>query len=350
MRKLLPAALAIALAAGFLFLPQQTAAGASQGIGTCLSVLVPSLFPFMAVTIFLVKSGVSAAIGRRLGGPLARLLALPPAAAPAVLMGMVGGYPTGARGVEALYEMGALDAEEAGRMLLFSVNAGPAFVCTAVGAGFLGSARAGVMLLLTHLAAGLVLGILLGLPHHKKKSKPTASGRPALSAGQALIASVHDAASAMLMMCAFVVAFSAVLALLQSVLSGKLLMAAASFCEVTLGCRTLAGTGAPLWCISLALGWGGLCVHLQCLQGLSFPVHMGKFFLCRAAQGVLAAAFTAPFTKWVWLPTLPPAVEVFGSGLSSRPALSGSIAAGAALVVLCAVAVLDAGKKESNVL
>ena len=52
MRKLLPAALAIALAAGFLFLPQQTAAGASQGIGTCLSVLVPSLFPFMAVTIF----------------------------------------------------------------------------------------------------------------------------------------------------------------------------------------------------------------------------------------------------------------------------------------------------------
>lgn len=346
----LAGAFAIALGAGFLLFPQQAAAGASQGLGTCLGVLVPSLFPFLAVTVFLVKSGVSGALGRRLGGGLARLLALPPAAAPAVLMGLVGGYPAGARGVQALYEAGEVDAGQAGRMLLFSVNGGPAFICTAVGAGFLGSPRAGALLLGTHLLAALLLGALLGLPHRRDPPCPAAAKKPPLPPGRALVASVHDAAAAMLMMCAFVIVFNALLAVAQTWLSGAPLALAAALCEVTLGCRALAGQGAPLWCVALALGWGGLCVHLQCLQGLSFPVGVWKFLACRAAQGALAAAMTAPFARWAMLPALPPAVDVFGSFAQSRPALSSGVAAGVALVALCAVMVLDSGKKESGVL
>lgn len=342
-------AAAVLLAAALLLFPRQAADGASAGISTCLGVLVPSLFPFLFLTVFLIKSGLSSAIGACIGKPFAKLFALPPAAAPAILMGMLGGYPTGSRGAQALYESGELTAEQAERLLLFSVNGGPAFICTAVGLGFLGSVQTGRFLLAVHLLSGLVVGVLLGLPHHRDKAPPRRTAAwPSL--GSSLVTAAHDAASSMLLMCCFVILFSTFLCILQQFLSGKALAVFAGVCEVTLGCRSLANVLAPLWCVSLVLGWGGLCVHLQVLQGLAFRVRTGRFFLCRAAQGGIAALATLLLgERFSVKPALPPVVDVFGSLAQSRPALSGSIAAGVALIILCAAMLLDSSGQQNSV-
>lgn len=349
MSKKITGASAIFMAAALLFFPRQAADGASAGISTCLGVLVPSLFPFLVITVFLVKSGLSSSIGRCIGKPFAKLFALPPAAAPAILMGMLGGYPTGSRGAQALYESGELNAEQAERLLLFSVNGGPAFICTAVGLGFLGSVQAGRFLLIVHLLSGLAVGILLGISHHKDIAQPPHQiSWP--SPAKALLAAVRSSASSMLLMCCFVVLFSTFLCILQQFFSGTSLAVFAGFCEVTLGCRSAANVNAPLWCISLILGWGGLCVHLQVLQGLSFRVRPGRFFLCRALQGGLAALCTLPFqNEFTPKPPLPPVVDVFGSFAQSRPELSGGIAAGAALIILCAALLIDSSGQHNSV-
>lgn len=340
---------ALLMAAALLIFPRQAADGASAGISTCLGVLIPSLFPFLVITVFLIKSGLSSAIGRCIGKPFAKLFALPPAAAPAILMGMFGGYPTGSRGAQALYESGELTAEQAERLLFFSVNGGPAFICTAVGLGFLGSVQTGRFLLLVHLLSGLLVGILLGLPHHKDPAQPRKKATwPSLSSS--LLTAARDGASSTLLMCCFVILFSTFLCILQQFLSGKSLAVFAGICEVTLGCRSLANVFAPLWCISLVLGWGGLCVHLQVLQGLTFRVRTGRFFLCRAAQGGIAALATLLLQdKFTIKPPLPPMIDVFGSLAQSRPELSGGIAAGVALIILCIALLIDSSGQHDSV-
>lgn len=344
--------LALLLAGALLAFPQQAAEGARQGLAACLGVLVPSLYPFLVLMLFLVKSGAAAWLGRRMGRGLGRAFALPPAAAPALLMGMLGGYPTGARGAQALYDSGEVNADQAARMVLCCVNAGPAFVCTAVGMGFLGSARAGWVLLGCHLLAGVALGLALGWRHRKGAAPPRRAKPPAYPGpGRALVCAARDAAASILLMCCFVLLFSTALHILQGFLTGPALAGIAALCEVTLGCRTLAGMGAPLWCLSLALGWGGLCVHMQVLQGLGFPVRTGRFFLCRAVQGLLAALLTLPAQRF-FLPQSAPrpqVVDALCSVTQTSPALSGGIAAGAALLLLCAVLLLDSGKRKDLV-
>ncbi|ARP51161.1 hypothetical protein B6259_09900 [Ruminococcaceae bacterium CPB6] len=342
---------ALCLAAALLVFPKAAAQGTSAGISTCLTVLIPSLYPFLVITVFLIKSGAASAIGQRIGGPFARLFALPPAAAPAILMGMVGGYPTGSRGAEALYESGELTAQQAERLVLFSVNGGPAFICTAVGLGFLGSARSGRLLLAVHLCAGLLVGILVGLRHHREPFPPPRQGKWP-GPGKALLAAARDAAASMLLMCCFVILFSTFLCILKMFLSGPVLAALAGVSEVTLGCRSLGALHAPLWCFALVLGWGGLCVHLQVLQGLSFPVHTGRFWLCRILHGGLSALMVLPFANRFSPVPVPsgPSIDVFGSFAQSQPALSGSLAAGIALVVLCAALLMDGGGRQDSML
>ena len=48
---------------------QESRSGAEQGMRFCLGVLTPSLFPFMALTNLLVKTGLCQAAGRRFGLP-----------------------------------------------------------------------------------------------------------------------------------------------------------------------------------------------------------------------------------------------------------------------------------------
>ena len=67
-RLLLPLGVLCA-AAALLFYPTQAAAGAKRGIGYCVDILIPSLFPFMALSVFVVKSGLAASMGRLTAGP-----------------------------------------------------------------------------------------------------------------------------------------------------------------------------------------------------------------------------------------------------------------------------------------
>lgn len=69
--------LVMAAGAALLVWPQAAAGGVSRGLSICSSVIIPSLFPFLVLAGFLVRSGISAAIGRRLEGLTRALFGLP---------------------------------------------------------------------------------------------------------------------------------------------------------------------------------------------------------------------------------------------------------------------------------
>ena len=212
--------LLISLGAGLALslFPETAARGAAQGLNVCLSVLVPSLFPFLVLSVFLVRSGAAALLGRLLERPMRFLFRLPGCCAPVILMGMLGGYPVGARGTAALLQAGEIDEKQARRMTCFCVNAGPAFVLSAVGAGFLHSPRAGGILLASGLSASLVLGLLLR-GRDPLTARPRSVSRAPAKAGDALVASAFDACRSLAAMCCFVILFAVILEFLSTLIA-----------------------------------------------------------------------------------------------------------------------------------
>lgn len=104
-----------------------TARAVREGLALCAGSVIPALFPFLAVSGLLtaLDAGAAPGRGRML---LARVLGCGPAGAGAFLLGLVGGYPVGARTVAQLYREKRISRPEACRLLLFCNNCGPAFI------------------------------------------------------------------------------------------------------------------------------------------------------------------------------------------------------------------------------
>lgn len=342
------------LAAALLAFPEEIKTGVEDSLMYCLTVLTPSLFPFMALTSFAVNSGAGQFIGKYLGGVSRYVFRLPAVCVTPIVMSLIGGYPAGARGASLLLEQGKLNEEQAGRMMLFCVNPGAAFVVTFLGGGVLQSFRAGWLLFFSVTLAALLLGVLAGLGKPvPPKEKPQSQGSPA----GAVMRSVSDASKSVLNMCACIVLFSGVTAVLRgSGLYGLCCRAlAAAFplsqgtaaallsflIEVTGGVGDAANlqVGAALYAFGLA--FGGLCVHLQVFSFFGrFPLPKWRFFLFRLFHGLLSAAVCA-LTLKAWPALGGPAVPVFSMGAVERVSpLSGTVAGGLSLLLMCAAFLL----------
>lgn len=255
----------MALGALLLVFPQAAGTGVKRGLAVCGQLLIPSLFPFMVLSGFVIQSGLAGGIGRRLNPLMTRLFGLSGNAAVAVIASLLGGYPAGANAVAQLIEQGEIDAAEGRRLLRICVNAGPAFIIGGIGAGMLGSAQAGLLLLTAHIVSSLLVMLMEREPYTPLKVLRA----PAVSIGTAVTNSVNATCSALLSMCGFVLLSSAALSLtdaLGGAAFSRSILRCAFTCiiEVSTGCVEAAALGAlaPFW-IGAALGFGGLSVHGQ---------------------------------------------------------------------------------------
>lgn len=348
----------ILLTAALLSFPEFVKGSVRSSVLYCLTALVPSLFPFMVLSCLTVLSGAGDFLGAPLG-PLTRwVFRLPECCAAPILMSFLGGYPAGARSAALLLEQGRITREQAGRMMLFCVNPGTAFVVTYLGGGVLGSYQMGWLLFFSVTLAGLLLGIAGGLLG-KVPPKGRQQGK---KEGGALIRSVSGAAHSVLVMCACIVSFAALSALLHATgafqavtrlwagigpLTPPETAAALSFLlEVTGGVGDAAQFQAGPGLYAFGLAFGGLCVHLQVFAMFrEFPLKKRWFFLFRLAHGLLAAGCCK-----VLCALLPAgAVETLAPAAGQNvQALSGTAAGGLSLLLLCAAFLLAAGKDGSK--
>jgi len=100
--------------------------GAKIGIELCMQSVIPSLFPFIVLSILLTNS--IAGLQTKLIKPISKFCCIPDGYESLFLVGLLGGYPTGAQAVSHSYQNGGLALNDAKRMLGFCNNAGPAFI------------------------------------------------------------------------------------------------------------------------------------------------------------------------------------------------------------------------------
>lgn len=284
-------------AVSLLLLPRTAAAAAQSALNLCAGTLLPSLFPYFVLTELWVRLGIAGRMGRAAGPMMAPLFHLPGAAAPALLLGAVGGYPVGAQAVCSLYTQGLLTRQEAEDTLAFCNNAGPAFVLGVVGGGLFQSAAVGAALWAVHLGAALVTGVLL-----RPAQRPAAQAREAEIATApfrvAFPQAVRQAGVSFFSVCLYVIFFSVVTALVTQLLPKT--VTESSLYALLLGAVELTGGTALLRPFSAALrfaaaaallGFGGLCVQMQ-IQALLVREGLsgGKTLRGKALQALLSGA------------------------------------------------------------
>ena len=278
--------------------PDAMAAGISRGLSICSAVIIPTLYPFMLLSGLLANAPLCRRPGRVTTAVTRRLFGLPGCCGPAILLSLVGGYPAGAIAIAQLREREQITEEETRRMTAFCVNGGPGFVVSTVGAGLLGSLRAGMLLYAAQVMVSVGIGIVLGRGHRQIRESANVPLPPKKPMAQV----VSDTCASLLTMCGFVVLAAAGLTLAEGCGLARGLAGAAGInasavsavlaavTEVSCGCIALADGGAltPLW-LSLALSWGGLSVQGQLAAALPQVRIIGwRFWKWRLCHGILS--------------------------------------------------------------
>lgn len=291
----LTGAATLALMAAALLFAQETEHGILQGLSICTQTLIPSLFPFLFLSTFLVRSGACAALGSRLSPITRRLFGLPGSCAGLILMSLLGGYPVGVGMAEEMLGRGEISRQQARQLIFFCINAGPAFTIAAVGTGMMGSTHAGVILYASGAAAQIVMGLVSPLLFRRAQEDsgcPSAPAPPPVA--DAMTASVAAAVKAMVHICAWVLLFGAVGALIRLIpLPAPLEAAVTAVLEISAGCAAAAGHTPP-YVLCAMLSFSGLCVICQLTPGCRrCGVRMGELLLSRAACAALSAGICA---------------------------------------------------------
>ena len=86
-----------------IIMPQASASGVITGLKFCSEILIPSLFPFMVLSSLIIKTGLSEKTGEFFSPIIKNLFHLPSCTAATIILSLIGGYPTGAIGVNELY-------------------------------------------------------------------------------------------------------------------------------------------------------------------------------------------------------------------------------------------------------
>ena len=134
----------------------------ADSIRLWLTRVFPSLFPFLAACGILLRTGAAEKSGKYLSPLMKPVFGLNGIAAFPFFLGMLSGYPMGAKITAELYEQQQISLEEAQHILVFSNNPGPLFLIGTIGTGFFGIPQYGYLLLFSSFFRSVLTGMLIG--------------------------------------------------------------------------------------------------------------------------------------------------------------------------------------------
>ena len=269
-------------------------AAAAEALSLCAGSVIPALFPFLVVSSLLLSLGLGELLSPMLAGLMEPLFRVDGVGSSALLLGLVGGYPIGAKTAADLYRGGRLSRPEAERLLAFCNNSNPVFLISVLGVGVFGSVRAGVWLWLIHLLSALLTGLLFR--NHGGPARRQAGGTAAFQAvslSAAFVAAVRESLSGMLSVCAFVTFFY-VLARPLASLGGWLGPVLVGLTELFSLTPLLRPDRFGFILASAMAGWGGLSVLCQTAAVLEGSgLRLQSCAAGKAVQGLLAGLLAA---------------------------------------------------------
>ena len=298
-----------------------------SGISLWATSVVPSLFPFFVATELLMHTNIVYHIGNILNRFMKPLFNVRGEGAFAFIMGIISGYPIGAKIATNFRKEHICTKEECERLLSFTNNSGPLFIIGSVGILLYRNTMIGLLLFITHLLASLSVGILFRFwkknshaDSYSSTSKAYTENKTQASfsnLGEILSESIVSSIKSILVIGGFVVIFSSIISILKS--SGITHMIEiittpffnfihispsfieplfTGFFEITNGISTISNIAYKKLSINILmtaflLGFGGISVLLQVLSITSkSDLSIKPYIYGKLLHGIIAALYT----------------------------------------------------------
>ena len=282
--------------------------GVYKGLAACGTSVIPSLFLFCVLSVFAVKSGILQCFDKIT--PVSHFaLGLNGSELAVFLVSLVAGYPVGAALVCEMYKKGEICRKKAQRMAVFCVGAGPGFVISLVGGSVLGSESDGKRIFLATVLSSVLMAAVSGIVEKgREKAKrhvklyqiienapQKGEIAPEVCLSDTFVLSVQSAATTMLNVSAFIVAFSGVLGVLGSWrLPPEAKKYGFSLLEVTSGVMNFGRN--ELYAVAFLVGFGGISVHLQIMSAArGIGLKYKNVLWSRTVHGMLSAVLVSIF-------------------------------------------------------
>lgn len=284
---------------------------AKDGLTLWATAVVPSLFPFLFLTEILSKTNFVSNLGKLLNKFMRPLFNIPGEGAFAFLMGLISGYPVGAKIVTDFRNKGICTKDEANRMLAFTNNSGPLFIIGTVGVGLFGNKTIGILLFFTHFFACITVGIILKFFSKNEKSEKQNKGLKNDNSNSS------NAINTILMIGGYIVIFSVLLSILDrlhilEILSSFIKPILSIFnidikyavpiisgiIELTNGVSNISSIAAKNISIniiicSFLLGFGGISILMQVYSIISkSDLSIKPYIIGKLMQAVFASIYT----------------------------------------------------------
>ncbi len=301
-----------------------------SGLSLWANSVVPSLFPFFVATELLMHTNIVSQMGLVLNNYMRPLFNVRGEGSFAFIMGIISGYPVGAKIATNFRKNNICTKEECERLLSFTNNSGPLFIIGTVGILMFKNTTIGILLFITHILACISVGIIFRfwkknkhseLYNSKNFSKINSKKEVNFSnLGEVLAESITSSISTILLIGGFVVIFSSIISILQS--SGILNFATMSFSpianflnidstfissiitgilEITNGINSISNIACKKLSINIIitaflLGFGGISVLLQVWSITSkTDLSIKPYLYGKIIQGFLAGFYTYIF-------------------------------------------------------
>lgn len=291
--------------------PQEALAASREGMKLWLNTLIPTLLPFLILTGFLLHTDGIEKILSPLSVVWKKLLGLSPQGAYAFLLGMLCGYPMGAKLSSDLYRWGKIDRREAEYLLTFCNNASPAFLTTYLAHVCLGDKADLKQILLILILADLVCMLFFRFVvyHNRtatdkvcasKKETPIAS-----SPGAIIDVSIMNGFETITRLGGYILLFSLLAACINHYWPfaplGKYLLLGTT--EITTGLYQLTQSGLPfrlLYLCSMSMtAFGGLCIMAQTKSVLEGKLSILPYAAAKCLNAAVTAALVLIITQLV---------------------------------------------------
>lgn len=254
--------------------------------------VAPALLPFLALMPVLTGEEACGFYGKLFSGWMRRIFALPGAAAPALIVGMISGSPAGAVAIRRLTCSGKLEKNDACRLAAAVCGLSPAYLVLGIGQEMYGSAALGWRL------AGAQASIQLIILFATRRLR-MAEGNTRILKQATYIGGMKSVVEAVLVVCGYMVFFGAVSTVIGMLLGERMRIALLLLTDLPGGSAALS-VQTESWKLiaqSAAIGFGGLCIAFQNMNvlheaGVSWRIYIAGR-LATSAMFILCGVFLA---------------------------------------------------------
>lgn len=263
------------------------------GLSLCKNVIIGSVFPFMILSDY-ISSTLSFDSNSFFGNAFERIFNINRQGVSSFIIGIICGFPLGAKSAYDLYKDGRISLDECERLISFSNNTGPAFIVSGIGIAMRNSFLQGIILYFSMVFSAIIVGFFIG---RGKKASFSANNYNNRSFN--FVDSVKSSASNTLNVCAFIVFFSVITGFMKIIINNDTILAFLyPFIEISNASRALSynisSPNLSLILTSFAISFSGLSVHMQARSIITDrTISMRQHFIAKFMQGLIAAIITS---------------------------------------------------------